>query len=192
MLFVCDHYRFYELKDKVKSSAYLAASMIQIGNTKSDKQLTLRDMRQITYACGLNFLSVSSNMFKPWPFGVYVMLNCYWVKRINNDEYQYQHTYCFTQQGTEPHNMDCRVDNVSTIALSQVEALNPNLVCHKNGDERLLVGYYFRKAAGYNKRKLGFFILEPGNIKGSAAANSVFVHEIFISPKPGLFPVKNE
>ena len=39
LFFLCDHYRFYELKNKVKSSAYLAASMVQqITNNRTNKQ----------------------------------------------------------------------------------------------------------------------------------------------------------
>ena len=61
LLFVHDHYRFYELKSKLKSSAYLVASMIQqLSNTRSDKQLTSTDLAHIVYASCLNLFHSNS------------------------------------------------------------------------------------------------------------------------------------
>ncbi|MBQ7674714.1 MAG: hypothetical protein IJT36_09465, partial [Alphaproteobacteria bacterium] len=68
LFFLCDHYRFYELKNKLKSSAYLAASMVQhISNTRTDKQLTVNDLARISYASCLNLFHTNT-MFNPWPF----------------------------------------------------------------------------------------------------------------------------
>ena len=81
------------MQNKLKSSAYLAASMLQqIGNTKTDKQLTKKDFANIAYASCLNFFHANS-MFSPWPFGLYYSVSYEWVKRVNSKSYQFQHNY---------------------------------------------------------------------------------------------------
>ncbi|MBQ7673816.1 MAG: pilus assembly protein [Alphaproteobacteria bacterium] len=51
LFFVCDHYRYYEIQSKVRTSAYLAASMIQqVANTRTTKALTLKDIINVSYA----------------------------------------------------------------------------------------------------------------------------------------------
>ena len=197
MLFVCDHYRFYELKDKVKSSAYLAASMIQqIGNTKSDKQLKKNELVRITYASCLNFFHTNS-MFKPWPLGIYYRVNYYYVKRINQDSYQYQHCNSSTGNTTEVNNnlfnrMNINVNSIDTKTLNDVEKIHQDLICNKDGDERLLIQAFYNATAltNFTKSKLGLFIMEPKF--GEFGDNGNFVYKLIIIPKPGLFPVKNE
>ena len=75
LLFVNDHYRFYELRNKIKSSAYLAASMLQqLGNTRTDKQLTSSNLSRISYVSCLNFFHTNT-MFKPWSLGIYYVVS---------------------------------------------------------------------------------------------------------------------
>ena len=75
-----------------------------------------------------------------------------------------------------------------TITLAEVQAMCPDLVCDRDGDERLLVEALYR-AKGDFKRGLGFFLLEPKNTKGTDGYNALFVYKLVIVPKPGLFPV---
>lgn len=196
MLFVCDHYRFYELKDKIKSSAYLAASIIQqVNNTKTDKQLTIKDLARITYASYLNFFHTNT-MFNPWPFGIYFSMDYHFVKRINKDSYQYQLRYDTSGTGNSPNNTNMAIENMRTISLSLVKKLHPDLVCDKDGDEKLLLECCYKIMTNFSKTKLGFKILEPISTPPRHGPDSywgggvLFLYDLVIMPKPGLFPAK--
>lgn len=194
LFFISDHYRFYELKNKVKMSAYLAASMVQqLGNSKSDKTLTKNDLARVTYASCLNFFHTNT-MFNPWPFGIYYAVSYEWVKRINSNSYQFQHCYATTSASPSPLGMNRNCDSVKTITQADVEAKNPDLVCDKDGDERVCIECCYRKYnKSFNKNKLGFFILNPKTFKGiDGMTNNLFTYQVVITPKPGLFPGKNE
>ena len=189
LLFLCDHYRFYELKNKIKSSAYLAAGILQqLKNTKAEKQLTSSDFQRISFASCLNFFH-TDKMFK-FQFGVYYNMECAWVKRINNDSYQYQNCYGNTGVGTAPSDMACNSTNISIKTLAQVKAMHSDLECDKDGDERLLIECSYRIYSDENL--LGFYILGPKKVVGTINTRSpcFFIHQIVITPKPGLFPAK--
>ena len=82
-----------------------------------------------------------------------------------------------------------RAASVTTRTLAQVQAMCPDLVCDKDGDERLIVEAIYRNR-NFNKSKLGFFLLEPkNNTKGTDGNNALFLYKLVIVPKPGLFPV---
>ena len=189
-----DHYRFYELKDKVKSSAYLAASMVQqIGNTKSDKQLTKTDLANIAFSSSLNFFH-NNTMFRPNLLGLYYAVSYEWVKRINENSYKFQHCYSTTSYGDSPSNMNKGYTETTTITKSEVAAKNTDLVCSNDGDERVCIECCYRKPdySGYvfKKNNLGFFILNPVKKTGiDGMTNNFFFYQILITPKPGLFPV---
>lgn len=191
LLFVNDHFRFYELKSKLKTSAYLAASMLQqIKNTKTDKQLTKFDLANVSYSSCLNFFHTNS-MFSPFPFGIYYALDCHYVKRINSNCYKYQLCYATTSTGNSPESTNFNCGSVDTKTMAQIEAINSDLVCNADGDERVLVATHYRKSS-YNKKKLGFFILEPHAIVSAGdSTNNLFIHELVIIPKPGIFPARN-
>lgn len=195
LFFVSDHYRFYELKNKIKSSAYLMASMLQqLGNTKTDKQLTMSDLGRVAYASCLNLFHTHS-MFKPWPLGIYYHVSYHYVKRIGADDYTYQHLGASTGDTTEVQSefKNCMDMNWNTEqknkTQSYVEAIHPDLVCQNNGEERVLIRCYYNTSAltNFTKSKLGLYILEP---KFGEKGN--FKYDIIIVPKPGLFPAKNE
>ena len=60
LLFACKHYRFFELRDKLKASTYLVANMIQqITNTKVDKQI----LNRIAYASCLNLFHINFRFY---------------------------------------------------------------------------------------------------------------------------------
>ena len=100
LFFVNDHYRLHELKNKLKSSSYLIASIIQqLKNSSTEKQLSLADFAKITYAGCLNLFHTNS-MFKPWPLGISFNVGYYWVKRENTDSYKYQNFYVATAKAT--------------------------------------------------------------------------------------------
>lgn len=195
LFLVSDHYRFHELQNRLRTSAYLAASMLQhITNNRSDKQLTKRDFANISYASCLNFFHTNT-MFNPWPFGVYCVLACYWVKRVNSNNYKWQHCYGTTStKGTSPAGMNQACRSIVTKSLSQIEAMHPDLVCSKDGEERVLIEIIYRNATGFDKKKLGFFFLEPKvskpDIVGDPHPNS-FIYYLVITPKPGLFPARD-
>lgn len=188
LLFVNDHYRFYELKSKVRTSTYLAASMIQhVTNKRTDKRLTKKDIARITHASGLNFFHTNA-MYDPWPFGIYYLIDCFYVKRINSNSYQFQEIWGSTVSARTPNDMG-RAASVTTRTLAQVQAMCPDLVCDKDGDERLIVEAIYRNR-NFNKSKLGFFLLEPkNNTQGTDGNNALFLYKLVIVPKPGLFPV---
>ena len=183
LFFVSDHYRFYELKNKIKTSAYLLASMVQqIKNSNSDKQITKADINRMVYASCLNLFHTNS-MFKPYPFGIYYKTRFHYVKK-ENDNYKYCFWTSDTGNGGFSFNGGMYNSNLTstTKSQSQVEAIHPDLVCYKDGEERLLI-ICFYGAVGFTKSKLGLFLLEP-----KFGDNSNFVYKLVITPKPGLFP----
>ena len=155
LFFVADHYRFYELKNKLKSSAYIAASLIQqIGNKRTDKHLTKADLQRISYASCLNLFHTNS-MFNPWPLGIYYALFTHYVKRVSNDSYQYQQSYATMSSGIAPNNSMCCGCNSYTKSLSQIQAISSDLVCDKDGEERVIIACHYRKASNFKKINWG-------------------------------------
>ncbi len=130
-------------------------------------------------------------MFKPWPFGVFPVLICYWVKRVNANNYQFQRCYSNTAADTEP-GVDRACDNPISRTLDQIKSTHPDLVCDKDGDERVLVRFMYRTTSNFSKDKIGFFLLNPKTFKMTyaGATNNLFAYELVITPKPGLFPGK--
>ena len=200
LLFVNDHFRFYDLKNKVKSSAYLMASMLQqMNNTRENKQITSKQIGFVAYASCLNLFNTNS-AFNPWSLGIHVAVDYVWVKRISNDKYQYQSGWATTAHNgaKNPTEMGQECWGVGTLTLNQVQSKHPDLVCDKDGEERFLILYAYRKSTGFNKSKLGLFLLEPNRIQTSEYRNfsnnnnAIFYYMIVITPKPGLFPAKNE
>ncbi len=193
LFFVCDHYRFYELKNKLKSSAYLAASMVQqLTNTRIDKQLTVNDLRRITYACCLNLFHTNA-MFDPYPLGIYFSIGFNYVKKLNNGNYLFQNCWS-TTYGTSPNTMDKYFAETREISKDEVRSISPDLICDTIGEERLQIAASYKSAYATVKNKLGLFILEPKHKGGWASGQHAYLFEYspVITPKPGLFPVKNE
>ena len=92
-----------------------------------------------------------------------------------------------------PESMYLNCGSVDTKTMAQIEAVNSDLLCNADGDERVLVTTHYRKASKYNKKKLGFFILEPHAIvSAGGSTNNLSIHELVITPKPGIFPARNE
>ena len=186
LFFLCDHYRFFELRDKLKASAYLVASMVQqITNTRVDKQINRKDLNRIAYASCLNLFHTRS-MFNPWPFGVYPTVTFTFVKRQNSNQYSYYRFYHSTAAGrsTTDSGMYSIWDTYTSSNKTQNEiaAIHTDLICNKDGDERLLINAAFGATAltKYSKEKLGFFIFNP--------KVSDFSYKVVITPKPGIFP----
>jgi hypothetical protein len=170
----------------------------QISNNRTNKQITIKDIRNISYASCLNFFHTTT-MFDPYPFGIYYVAHFYYVKRISSYSYQYQKSYGATDHSTSLKNMKNIVegsgDGVSTIRSAKVEAMHPDLICQNDGEERVLIDCNYGKlkwgSEQINKSKLGFFILNPPDVKSvDGRTNNAFVYQLVITPKPGLFPVK--
>ena len=193
MLFVNDHYRFYELRNKIKSSAYLVASMIQqIGNTHNSKQLTLNDIARIAYASCLNLFHTNS-MSGSHPLGIYYIVYTYYVKKLSNNSYQFQKCY-FTTSPSSATTLEARINkgfNVNTTSsLASIQAINPDLVPNKDGDERVMIVCWYSKY-NFTKNKLGFYLLTPNFGQPGNNYNTIgFAYRLVITPKPGLFPIK--
>ena len=186
LFFAYDHYHFYELKSKIKASTYLAASMIQqLSNTKENKQLTKDDIGQITHASCLNFFHTAS-MFYPWPLGVFYSVDLYYVKKLSNDKYLYQHSYGSGQSGDSLSTIERCVESTQTFDPQQVKAIHNDLICNNEGDERILVTCCYRKANSFNKSKLGFFMINPTSTDKMDRVGTIFIYETVITPKPGL------
>ena len=196
LLFVNDHFRFYDLKNKVKSSAYLMASMLQqMNNTRENKQITSKQIALAAYASCLNLFNTNS-AFSPRPLGIFIATDLWWVKRISENNYQFQRTWTATSNDN-PTQMGQASWEVSTFTLNQVRYTHPDLVCNKDNEERLLILYAYRKDSKFDKSKLGLFILEPNLIQTSEykhvnVPDAIFYYMLVITPKPGLFPAKNE
>ena len=188
LFFVNDHYRFYELKSKVRTSTYLAASMIQhVTNKRTDKQLTMSDLARITYASCLNLFHTNS-MFYPNPLGLYLLTRYHYVKRINQNSYQLHKCYCATSRHSIK-DMDKNFGALQTVTAADVEAIHPDLICSNDGEERVYICSVYKKAYDSIKSKLGFLLLEPKTENNSGAHGVCFQYGIVITPKPGLFPV---
>ncbi|MBQ7674625.1 MAG: hypothetical protein IJT36_09015 [Alphaproteobacteria bacterium] len=194
LLFACDHYRLYELQNKVKTSAYLAASMLQqIANTRINKQITSFDLARISFASCLNFFHTQT-VFAPWPFGIHYTVNFIWVKRINSNSYQYQYSWAST--GTwcsSVSSMTRNRENIKTITKAEVVSQHPDLVCDIDGDERVCIEcVYKRHYSSLNKNQLELFVIEP-TTKTDMDGDSIclFLYRLVITPKPGLFPSTN-
>ena len=162
--------------------------MVQhISNTRTDKQLTVNDLARISYASCLNFFHTNS-MFSPWPFGIYYVAHFYYVKRLNKDSYMYQKSY----GATNSYYINARITNVSTITTDQVKAMHQDLVCSRDGEERVCIDVNYGTFDSTNKNKLGFFILDPNNIHEKSVdgrTNNFCIYQLIITPKTGLFPV---
>ena len=185
LFFVNDHYRFYELKNKIKNSAYLAASMIQnLGNTRTDKQLTTSDLGRISLASSLNLFHTNA-MFNPWPLGIYYVTDCKYVKKVNANSYQYQHSYGSFSSGISPQKMNKKAMSIATRNEGEILAMHPDLICYNNGEERLLITISYRYG-NFDKSKLGFLLMVP---KNSSYGSNLLQYKFVITPKPGLFPV---
>ena len=159
----------------------------QLGNTRTDKQLRKSDIANITYASCLNFFYTTS-MFNPWTLGLFFVIDYHWVKRINSDSYQFQQAWGSTQYGVSPADMSVGIMEVYTKTKNQIAAYHPDLVCTKDGEERLFMRVCYRKAPGFIKSKIGMFILDISPKRSTY--DNYFKHELVITPKPGLFPVK--
>ena len=136
----------------------------QIGNTRSNKQIKLNDLRYITYASCLNFFHTNS-MFYPWSFGICYAVNYTWVKRINNNSYSRQGAWTTAERKSSisPETMHCFFCPQSTKTLAEVLQEDQDLICYKDEDERLVITCYYYKTENYNKSLLGFYILEPSH-----------------------------
>ena len=187
LFFVNDHYRFYELKNKIKNSAYLAASMIQnLGNTRTDKQLTTSDIGRISLASCLNLFHTNA-MFNPWPLGIYYVVDYRYVKRVDANSYQYQHSWASFAVGTTPKDMNNGVDSIYTKDAGQIQRTNLDLICYNNGEERLEIQVCYRYKKNFDKSKLGFLFMTP-----KAINSNLLEYKFVITPKPGLFPMVNK
>ncbi|MBQ7673356.1 MAG: hypothetical protein IJT36_02365 [Alphaproteobacteria bacterium] len=198
LLFVFDHYRFYELKDKIKSSTYLAASIMQqLSNSREDKQLTQNDLKRITFASCLNLFH-SNSMCYPWPLGIYPVIEWLYAKRLSDDSYQWQSSWTAISTATEKGNslddfLGYSIGSVTIKTKSQIFSIFPDLTCSRDGDERILIRYWYRRSwKNYSKNKLGFFLLEPQIVPGQEWIKDLFTYRLIIVPKPGLFPAKQE
>ena len=159
----------------------------QLSNTRTDKQLTRQDLSRAVYASCLN-LFYDNSMFHPHPLGILYRANFYYVKRQNQDSYK--HYYCGFDTGNGGSFFENGMFNSNLItyncSLNQVKEMHPDLVCEKDGDERLLITCVYHQI-NFEKSKLGFFILEPRTIKNSKV---LMKYQLVITPKPGLFPPK--
>ena len=191
LFFVNDHYRIYELNNKIKASTYLAASMVQhVTNTRADMQLRINDIKHIAYASCLNLFHTNS-MFKPFQLGIYYIAHFHYVKRLNSNSYQYQKTWSATSTGNTPNNMGKSGVDTLTRTQAQLEALHPDLVCQHDGEERVLFECAYRKSSYFSKSKLGLFLMNSPSVRTTdGITTNICAYHLVITPKPGLFPVK--
>ena len=165
----------------------MLASMVQhISNSRVSKQLKATDIVEMAYACCFNLFHTDTQ-FKPWPFGVYVVTDWSYVKRINNSNYQSQFCWTSTYLGSPPNAIDRSIGSVETYS-----SVDSDLMGSKDGDEHLKLTVHYRMI-DFDKSKLGFFFLNPKftRIYGTTL-DDIFSSNIVITPKPGLFPIKNE
>ncbi|MBR1734079.1 MAG: pilus assembly protein [Alphaproteobacteria bacterium] len=201
LFFVNDHYRFFELKDRVRASAYMAASLAQqIGNNKTDKALKLNDLARITFASGLNFFTYQT-MIDPWPFGMYYGIYWYHIKRNSANSYSYQLYYSLAtnKYGSKSINFDGNFGlgkgAVTTKTADQIRSVSNDLICDNDGDERvMMICFYHLWGGRYENAKLGLHLIPLKSSTSLSAAfppytTSPFQYKIIFTPKPGRFPV---
>ena len=171
--------------------------MVQnIKNTKSDKQLTLKDLGYIAYSSGLNFFHTKS-MFSPWPLGISYRVYFNYVKRLSSNNYQVQIIRAQTWDDIidSPSKMPSVAVSLRTKTQAQVEVHAPDLVCNNDGEEKLIIQCMYQKR-NYSNKKLGFLIMTPKDFDVHTiggfyhAYNCISVSRLIITPKPGLFPAK--
>ena len=159
----------------------------QLKNNKADKQLTLNDLAKISYASSLNLFHTNS-MFSPWPFGIFYSLDLYYVKRLSSNNYQQQQIWATTESGNSPNTMFKGCTNPTTKTRNEIEAIYSDLVCNKDGDERLALLCRYRRM-NFEKSKIGLFLIEP-NTAAKYNRSEFLIYWLVITPKPGLFPIK--
>ena len=162
----------------------------QIGNIRTNKQLTASDMQNVTYASCLNLFH-SQSMFPPFSLGIFYSACFNWVKRIDSNSYSWQQGWATTIVGNSPATIHAFFGGVYTKNLAQIKSIHADLVCEHDGDERLLIICAYRRSPNFNKSLLGFFLLEPRlgtNAFYGANSQAFFEYMIVITPKPGLFP----
>ena len=163
----------------------------QLGNTRTDKQLSINDICRIAFASCLNLFHTNA-MFKPYPFGIYFLAYYDFVKKNDNGNYQYQQVWLTTGRGRATTKLfDGMNSGVKSLTMTpaQVEARDPDLICNNIGEERLLIKCWYgvvNEGKYFKKSQLGLFILEP-----ALGGNGNFSYSLVITPKPGLFPVKD-
>ena len=106
---------------------------------------------------------------------------------INNSNYQSQFCWTSTYLGSPPNAIDRSIGSVETYS-----SVDSDLMGSKDGDEHLKLTVHYRMI-DFDKSKLGFFFLNPKftRIYGTTL-DDIFSSNIVITPKPGLFPIKNE
>lgn len=180
LFLILNHYRFYEIKSKIKSSAFLAASMIQnVTNTRTDKTLTKNDFRQITFASSLN-LFLNDTVFTG-SRGTTYRLTIKYGKR--------------TASGYEGLTIVCNTANankVSSIAYSGASSTtnNSGISLASEGDEGMSVTAELIPAGStsYNPTKMGFFNFKINSFVNASmpAIRSNFKYEVKLTPKPDI------
>ncbi|MBQ7673737.1 MAG: hypothetical protein IJT36_04315 [Alphaproteobacteria bacterium] len=174
----------------------------QLCNTNEDKQLTTKDLGRITYASFMNFFHTNTQ-FSPCPFGVRPKAHWVYVKRVNSNSYSYQsfNTFAMAQNLSSALTMERLLTSQTTKDAATIAKLSPDLICDKDGDERVLIWCYYHAFSGFenSKSKLGFYIIpihitsytNLDAIVSSTVINPLqFQYKLVFTPKPGLFPIK--
>lgn len=188
LFLVSDHYRFHELRNKLKNSTYLIASMLQnITNTRRDKHIQIKDLKQIAFSSCLNFFHTDS-MFNPWPFGLSWYVKMIYVKKTGNSEYK---AFQFEIDTGETNYKT--IDEISCVCseltnLTDPTTIDKEMVFYNVNDEKLFINVAFkskdtsREVGIFNKSRLGLYML--------SIQNDTFTHNFVYTPKPGLFNCK--
>lgn len=155
LFFACDHYRFFELRNKVRTSSFLLASMLQnYGNVKNTKELTIDSMKSLIVVSAYNFFHTGS-MFYPYPFGLSWAGTISYVKKLSADSYYLQQYNLDTNIGdTDSRNLPRLADritctrssgkNINTIQLLDI---SEDLAIDKVNGEKIVIDVAF-KAVG--------------------------------------------
>jgi hypothetical protein len=183
---------------QVEFGACIAINMIQnITSTRENKRLTLKDLSNITRTSSLNFFPGIS-MFSPFPLGVRPYTWYYYIKRENGTNYLWAWRARPDNGGLGTSYECVEYNKNSSVNASNI---NPKLVCNNNGDEKVLVRYFYTAMdiSDY-MAKLAFRFLKPkvpsswycdtisfNTWKGN---NNVFTCDLTFTPKPGLFPLQ--
>lgn len=168
-----DHYRFYELKSKIRSAAYLAASMVQnISNCRESQKLTQADFKNICRACSLVIANKEN-----WGNSLFALkMQVNYLKKSSSTENK-GYKFCVS------------TTRCSGSSFGEYEPADTTDITIDNvGDEIVKIRAFLYPASGSSGgsfKQMNFQLMSP-EVKGNENAKNPFEYTVTFTPKPGI------